>query len=348
MGILDSVLGGGSQKVETRLPGYVDIPSHDISRITTSLINNPKQRQFNTPQKNALGQIIGTAMGGNPFLAGNTNFLTGLQSSGGLTPEQSGLAGQLTSGGFVNPAFAETQRVAMGGDVGHNPYLDAEFNRAGNVVGENFQNNVLAGMDSNFAASGLLGSKAYATARGSAEDAYGRQLNDLAQQIYGGAYEGDQSRRMGALGQLGQLGQQDVANRVTGAGIYQQGIGNQFGGVEASGAVDASRYGDAERLFQAGSTIQQQPWQSVRLGSDIIGNLQHGQTTMQQNNPNMIGQAIGLGTGLVGAAGGFGQIGQGISNAWSGLQRAFGPYGMMYPNSMGSPIRGPNGMAANV
>jgi hypothetical protein len=300
MGILDSVLGGGSQKTETRLPGYITIPSKDISRITTSLINDPKQRHFNPTQSDALNRIIGEATGGAGYAPGSQDFLSDLFASNGLTTGQSALAGGLIGGQFQNPALAETMRVAFGGDVGSNPWLDASFNRAADVAGENFRDNVVADMDQGFAASGRLGSKAYAQARGSAEDAYGRQLNDLANEVYGGAYQTDMARKDAALGQLAGLGQQDVQNRIAGAGLFQQGTDNMFGGVSAMPTVDASRYSDLERLFQAGNTIQQQPWQSLNMGADIIARLQHGTSTQQQNNPNKVGQLIGYGTSLMG------------------------------------------------
>lgn len=300
MGILDSVLGGGSQKTETRLPGYITIPSRDISRITTGLINDPSQREFTPEQQTAWDRIVAEATGGAGYAPGSENFLSNLFASGGLTTGQGALAEGLIGGQYVNPAFGETMRIAYGGDVGNNPWLESTFNRAADVAGENFQNNVIAGMDNQFAQTGRLGSKAYAQARGTAEDAYGRQLNDLANEVYGGAYQSDMAAKNAALGQLAGLGQQDVQNRIAGAGLYQQGTENMFGGVSAMPTVDAGRYSDWERLFQAGTTERDLPWDSLRAGAGIIGSLQHGQSTQQQNNPNKIGQAIGYGTALMG------------------------------------------------
>ena len=300
MGILDSVLGGGSQTSSSHLPGYIEDASKNIGYRVNQLIGMPGQQGFNQTQKNGLYGIINEAMGGNGYAPGAENFLTGLFSGNGLNAEQTGLASGLINGQYTNPAMAETQRVAMGGDVGQNPWLDAAFNRGADVMGENFQNNVLAGMDNQFAAAGRGGSKAYAQARGSAEDAYGRQLNDLANQVYGGAYQTDMARKDAALGQFANLGQQDVQNALAGAGLYQQGTQNLFGGVDAMPTVDAGRYSDYERLFQGGNTIQQQPWQSLQLGSSILGNLPYPQKTMTQSNPNQLGQAIGLGASLAG------------------------------------------------
>lgn len=297
MSILDSIFGGGSQSVDP--PGYIKVPSRDISRIVTKLIDNPNQLDFNGAQQTAINRIIGEATGGAGYSQGSENFLTGLFSGNGLNAPQSELASGLTGGQYTNPALAETMRVAFGGDVGSNPYLDASFGRAANAMGENFQDNVVADMDQGFASSGRLGSKAYAKARGSAEDAYGRQLNDLANEVYGGAYQFDQGRKDQALGQLGALGQQSVDNRIAGAGLYQQGIGNLFSGVGAMPGVDAGRYSDFDRLFQAGTTVQQQPWQSSRMGADILNSLQGGQTTSTDSNP--WGQVAGLAATALGA-----------------------------------------------
>ena len=300
MGLMDSILGGGSQSTSSHLPGYIEDASKNIGYRVGQLVNQPGQQGFNQTQRNGLYGIINEAMGGNAYASGAEDWLSGLFSGNGLNAEQSGLASGLINGQYVNPAMAETQRVAMGGDVGQNPWLDAAFNRSADVMGKNFQDNVVAGMDNQFAAAGRGGSKAYANARGTAEDAYGRQLNDLANEVYGGAYQTDMARKDAALGQLGALGQQDVQNMLAGSGLYQQGTGNLFGGIDAMPNVDSARYGDLTRLFQAGNTIQQQPWQSLQMGSNILGNLAYPQSATTQSNPNQLGQAIGLGTSLAG------------------------------------------------
>jgi hypothetical protein len=309
------VLGGGSQTAKVKIPQYIRKPSEHIGNRVNELIRDPSQNEFTPEQQTALDRIIGEATGGAGYAPGSQDFLSNLFASNGLTTGQSALAGGLIGGQFQNPALAETMRVAFGGDVGSNPWLDASFGRAADVAGENFRDNVVADMDQGFAASGRLGSKAYAQARGSAEDAYGRQLNDLANEVYGGAYQTDMARKDAALGQLGGLGQQDLQNRIAGAGLYQQGIGNMFGGVSAMPTVDASRYSDLERLFQAGTTIKDLPWGSLNMGANVLGKLQAPTSTTQTSNPNPFGQLIGLGTGIAGlGTGNGGTIGGSIFN----------------------------------
>ena len=144
----------------------------------------------------------------------------------------------------------------------------------------------------------------YAGERNRAEDAYGRQINDLANQVFGGQYNTDLARRDQALGQLGGLGQQDVQNRLSGAGLFQQGLGNVFQGLGQTGAIDQQRFGDPERLLQAGGIIQQRPFVPLQTGANILSGLQGTPTT----NTNPLGQLFGLGVQLANSfAGGAGR-----------------------------------------
>ena len=52
MSILDSIFGGGTQSTDPE--GYIKVPSRDISRIVTGLIDNPNQLNFNNPQQTAM------------------------------------------------------------------------------------------------------------------------------------------------------------------------------------------------------------------------------------------------------------------------------------------------------
>ena len=161
---------------------------------------------------------------------------------------------------------------------------------------------MVADLDTEYAASGRSGSLRYAKARGSAEDAYGKQINDLANSIFGGAYNADLGRRDQALTSLAGLGQQDVQNRLLGAGLYNQGTENLFGALQASGLVDASRFTDAERLFQAGNTIYDQPYQQLERGAGILGQLQFPTSQRTSQNVNPFSQLLGAGIGIAGAA----------------------------------------------
>lgn len=91
---------------------------------------------------------------------------------------------------LVDQAQQTTQQLMQGGQ---NPYLDATFNRAAGAVNRN--------MDSVLSRSGrdLTGNI------GARAD----QLGNLATNIYGGAYEADQNRRLAATSQAVPLANQD-------------------------------------------------------------------------------------------------------------------------------------------
>ena len=208
----------------------------------------------------------------------------------------------LTTGGAVNPAQSEVARVAMGGDVGANPYLNAAYNQAAQQVTDNFQKNLVPTMDRNFAATGRLGSNAYAQARNTAEQQTGKALGDLATNIYGGAYQSDMANKNAMLGQYAALGQQGIANQLAGAGLYQQGVGNQTTGVGLTPTLQGLRYDDATRQLQTGTSMQQAPWLPLQYGSSIINPLAAPTSQMQSTNTPIGTQLIGMGTSIAGTA----------------------------------------------
>ena len=307
MGFLDSILGGGSETVETEVPRYIERPSEFIGNRVNTILGQPQQRGFNQFQQEGVGRIVETARAPNPFLGQSTQFLQDLYGTSGMGEGEFGLANALVGGEAINPAAAETARIAYGGELGQNPFLESQFNRAADVAGENFRENVIPGMDTEFAQAGRSGGMRYAGERNRAEDAYGRQINDLANQVFGGQYNQDLARRDQALGQLGGLGQQDVANRLAGAGLYQQGRQNVFAGLGQAAEIDAMRYADPTRLFEAGGLIQNQPWGPLQQGANLLSSLRYPQSQTSSANPNPFAQLVGLGTQVAGAFRPYGQ-----------------------------------------
>lgn len=93
---------------------------------------------------------------------------------------------------------------------GANPYLDQMFNQGAEQV----RNNV----NSNFSQAGRYGSGAHT-------DVLTDSLGDMATQMYGGAYENDQARRMQAMGMAPQFANQayqDAGQMMNVGGIQQQ------------------------------------------------------------------------------------------------------------------------------
>ena len=158
----------------------------------------------------------------------------------------------------------------------------------------------MPGLDSKFAAAGRTGSGAYAQLRNHQEKQLGGALGDLATGVYGGAYEQDQGRRMQALGMQGTLGQQDVANRLSGAGLYNQGTQNMFGGIGLGPQAAGMQYGDAQQLFNVGSTTQNAIWDRLQKAQNIASGLPAPTTSTLTQNPNPFSQLLGMGVGLGG------------------------------------------------
>lgn len=256
--------GGGSDKVKQTTK--VQYPSwwkqfaipvlEDLGGVYGAQADQP----LHPFSEQALQGMAAEAQAGSPLLGQARGAVGDVIGSAGLSPEAANLAQQLTTGGFVNPAMAETQRVAMGGDVGTNPYLEATYERASRPLLQQLQQDVNPSIDIGAASSGRLGSGMHALLRNRAGEQTGQALTDLSTGIFGGAYESDQARRMAALGQLGALGQQDVANRMAGAGLYDTGTARALQASGMAPSIDATRFADAERLLGIGQTYQNAPW----------------------------------------------------------------------------------------
>jgi hypothetical protein len=185
----------------------------------------------------------------------------------------------LTSGGMVNPAMEETRRIAMGGDVGKNPWLSGMYDQAAGRVTDNFNKSVIPGMDTQFAQSGRLGSGSYAKLRGDAEKQLGQTLGDMGTSMYGQAYSSDMAAKNAMLGQYAGMGQQDVQNRLMGSQMYDQGRANQLGAMGQAGNVQNLRYDDLNRLYGAANQRANGFWGQMQQGAGVMGQLQGGQAT---------------------------------------------------------------------
>jgi len=117
----------------------------------------------------------------------------------------------------VNNAEQALNQQIQGGNG--NPYLDAQVQRAQDSVTSNF--NTSAINSGSFGNSGV-------------QEAYTKQLGDVASSMYGQAYEGDQSRQMQAIGMAPTFGNQ--------------------------------AYADADQLMNAGQVLQDQSQQDKDFG----------------------------------------------------------------------------------
>jgi len=109
-----------------------------------------------------------------------------------------------------NPTFQNAEnnlnQVISGQE---NPYLDSAYNQAASKVSDS--------VNSNFSAAGRYGSGAHT-------DVLSKNLGDVATNIYGGAYDADQGRRLQAIGQAPAFANQEYqdANQLLNAGQIQQ------------------------------------------------------------------------------------------------------------------------------
>lgn len=135
-----------------------------------------------------------------PMSSATETALNGIQNlagNNGITASAGNLAQQTLNGGFL----------------GSNPYLDQTFDRAA-LATQNQLASQFAGSGRNIDASQGLRSQ---------------QLNDLATQIYGGAYDSERNRQQQALALSPSLGQAQYTdlNALLGAGQAREGYQQQ-------------------------------------------------------------------------------------------------------------------------
>lgn len=125
-----------------------------------------------------------------------------------LVDQAKGYNTDVVGGSYLNSnPFANGSHAIAGNFNGSNPYLDQTFNRAADSVQQRIQ-------------SGFAGSGRNIEA---GRPAAAQELNDLATNIYGGAYQQDQNRRLAA-----QQGDQSIASGQYGAERGYQQQASQF------------------------------------------------------------------------------------------------------------------------
>lgn len=166
---------------------------------------------------------------------------------GGVTREA--LAGARNVNMDISPALQYTQKVLSGGYMNGNPYLDRTFDRAAGQVRNR--------MDTQFAQAGRYGSDAH-------QSVMADQYNNLATDIYGGAYNQERGYMNQAASML--------------PSIYGQGINNIQGLLSVGSREDQLAdeqanwdvYDPYKRLsmMQAGQGMMPQPtYQNTGAGA---------------------------------------------------------------------------------
>lgn len=240
---------------------------------------------------------------------------------------QSTLGAPVTSGftGAQNPFASQTREFA--GQT--NPYLDATFNRAADQVQNRLQ--------SSFAASGRNIGAARAPAA--------LELNDLANTVYGGAYESDRNRSLSELQQQRGIGAQGFEN-AQGRGLddIQQQRALQLSAAGLSPQLASQDYADLAALEgvggryedQAGQVLddqinrfnfqQQAPEMNLDRYLQRIQGAFPGQTATSTapNSRNRAGGALGGAAAGASLGASFGPYGALIGGVGGGLLGAFG------------------------
>jgi hypothetical protein len=179
----------------------------------------------------------------NPYQGQRYEDLNAIQTTGlGMTVDRA-LQGSQT----VNNAESGLNQMM---DGSANPYLDSMYNQAaGKVAGS---------VNSNFAQGGRYGSGAHT-------GALTEGLGNMATNLYGGAYEADQGRRMQAIGMAPEFARQDYADagQLMNAGqiIQDQNQQNRDFGYE--------QYQEAENL----------PYKQLAAMSGVFGSNLGGQSS---------------------------------------------------------------------
>lgn len=217
-----------------------------FSDVSQGAMNQALARSQGAAHEQSLGQYITGALGQGQFDLTPAG-LTATGAMAGLRPAQEQLGG-----------------TASGQYLGSNPMLDAMFNRAAGRVTDQFQNSVMPGINSIFGAGGRAGSGLHAAEMQSANRNLGDQLGGMAADIYGGAYESERDRMLGAANSLqsgalaGMGGLGDLYGRVSADQGQAGALSGQLSGQEwnnigkamgVGGMVDdkAQNYIDADR-----------------------------------------------------------------------------------------------------
>ncbi|HEX7766349.1 MAG TPA: hypothetical protein VF443_06510 [Nitrospira sp.] len=219
--------------------------------------------------------------------------------------------------GLANGSAPQLQALndAAGGKfLNANPYVDSMFNQASEGVGRQFRSNVLPGVASMFEGAGRYGSNAMGEQVGQAADSYGRTLDNLATQIYGGNYANERGFMQNASTALGTLGL--GANTELGSQFARERF-NQTSATKEAPTLAAADYNDPTVLGTLGQS-QDARAQSL-LQSDI------DRWNYNQNQPqNMLSYYSQLLNGTAGFGGGT----KSTSASGDPLMQALG-YGMM-------------------
>jgi hypothetical protein len=225
-----------------------------VSRLADMSFNGPGTA---ANLNNRLGDITGN--GGNvaAYTRGAVGDIT--QTGGGSNSQIRNDTYDLITGAAqnANPAFASLKAAANGNFIGANPYLDDTYARAAGGLTRQFREGVAPGLDSAAASHGRYGSGMHANVKDAAGESFGRSLGDLANTIYGGAYNQERQNQLSAANSLGSLYAQGQGLRAsTAAQSADQASRDAQLRLAATGQISGDMSGDIARQLQAAGMLQ--------------------------------------------------------------------------------------------
>lgn len=222
----------------------------------------------------ALNRTEQRAMSGSPVTAGATNLLS-----------------DTLSGSYLNS----------------NPFLDKQYEQAARNVGEQFQKYAVPNMNSQFERAGRTGSSAQGLAMGDLNQQLGKQLSDMATNIYGQNYDQERQRQMQGLLFAPQAAAMDYADST------------QLANVGAAREALSQRQLDEQmNKYNFEQNAQRAALQDYL--ASVQGN--YGSSSTQIQNLNRGSPVAGI-------------LGGGLGGAMLGSQ-FFGPYGAMAGAGLGA------------
>lgn len=229
-----------------------------------------------------------------------------MQAMQGNSPFTQAGVGALQAGGLGMGQLADT---ISGKYLNSNPYVDQMFNAAARGVNEQYQNQVMPGVNATFGSGGRTGSMAHQTGLDMANQSYQNSMTDMAAIIYGNNYANERSNQMNAssaIGNLGQglasgygsLGNQNYAQMMGGAALGQQLGQNDWANIGALGQIGQQVEGKAGEMLgdyqNRFNFYQNRPEQNLQnYIASINGIPVNGSTQSTEGGGSSLGNAIG-------------------------------------------------------
>ena len=261
--VLEQILGNTLQRnltsPEQNNPWSRTITSHGNRGNPYADASNPYADASN-PYADASNPYVGAS---NPYIGAQNPFVGALGSAAGAASDNPYLDDIMSAGNETNPYLSSLgpgmgwnpyiQNVAQHGD--QNPWLDRTFDRASQSVSDRFTKDVIPGLNATFGSAGRTGGGLHGQTFTDAAGQYGDTLNNLATDIYGGAYESDQNRRLTRDISAGQLAESGLGRLLSGgttlAGFGENALNRRLGAAGTAAGFAGSGMDNALRALTA-------------------------------------------------------------------------------------------------